>query len=120
MKGTLAIAIAAALLAAAPAGAQSVPQGQIGTIERGNYTCELPGDASGSVGVPQPDAGFTIENASRYSAAQGGGTYLRRGDTVTLTSGPRQGESYRVISPTFLRRIENGQPGRLRCVRSGR
>lgn len=118
MKGTL--IIAAAALAASPVAAQSVPQGQIGTLERGQYSCELPGDANGSVGVPQPEAAFVIENASRYSAAQGSGTYLRRGDTVTFTSGARQGESYRVVSPTFLRRIENGQPGRLRCLRTGR
>ncbi|MGC1270062.1 MAG: elongation factor P [Croceibacterium sp.] len=112
--------IAAAMLLSAPLAAQTVPPGQIGTIERGRYNCELPGNVNGSVGVAQPDASFEIENASRYAAPQGGGTYLRRGDTVTFTSGARQGESYRVISPTFLRRIENGQPGRLRCIRSGR
>lgn len=122
MKGTIATAaaIAAALLATAPLAAQSVPPGQIGTIERGTYNCEMPGDVTGGVGVPQPDESFGIENASRYSSAKGGGTYLRRGDTVTFTSGPRQGESYRVVSPSFLRRIDNGQPGRLRCVRTGR
>jgi len=44
---------------------------------------------------------------------------LRRGDVLQLTSGPRQGESYAVIGGGFLRRIEDGQPGRLRCVRGG-
>ena len=95
-------------------------QGAIGTIARGAYICELPGDAGGLAGVKQPAKAFTIESASRYSSPQGAGTYLRRGDTLQLTSGPRQGESYAVISPGFLRRIESGQPGRLRCVRSGR
>ena len=104
-----------ALLAAAPA----LAQGAIGTVERGTYVCELPGDAAGRAGVPQPERGFTIESASRYSAPQGSGTYLRRGDTLTFTSGPRQGESYSVISPGFFRLNENGQPGRLRCVRGG-
>ena len=103
-------AIAAPLLA----------QGGIGTVERGAYVCELPGDAGGSAGVEQPERAITIESASRYSSPQGSGTYLRRADTVRLTSGPRQGESYAVINAGFLRRIEDGKPGRLRCVRAGR
>lgn len=105
---------------AALATAQDLPQGQIGTIERGHYVCEVPGSATDAASIPQPDANFTIDNSSRYSTAQGNGTYLRRGNRMTFTSGPRQGEEYRVISGTFLRRLENGQPGRLRCVRSGR
>lgn len=115
MKG-LSIAIILAALAAPPA----LAQGAIGTVERGAYVCELPGDAGGSAGVAQPDRALTIESASRYSSPQGSGTYLRRGDTLQLTSGPRQGESYAVISESFLRRIEDGKPGRMRCVRSGR
>jgi hypothetical protein len=62
----------------------------------------------------------TVESASRYSSPQGSGTYLRRGDTLQLTSGPRQGESYAVVGSGFLRRIEDGKPGRLRCVLTGR
>jgi len=115
MKGLSMIVVVAAL-AAAPA----LAQGAIGTVERGQYTCELPGDAGGRAGVVQPDMALTIQSASRYSSPQGSGTYLRRGDMLQLTSGPRQGESYAVVSPSFLRRIENGKPGRLRCVRSGR
>ena len=108
------------LVWAALATAQDLPQGQIGTIERGYYACEVPGSATDAASIPQPEANFTIDNSSRYSTAQGNGTYLRRGNRMTFTSGPRQGEEYRVISGTFLRRLENGQPGRLRCVRSGR
>lgn len=115
MKG-LAIMILAAAVAAAPASGQ----GAIGTVARGAYVCELPGDAAGQAGIEQPEQSFVIESASRYSSPQGSGTYLRRGDTLTLTSGPRRGESFTVLSSGFLRRIENGQPGRLRCVRSGR
>lgn len=100
--------------------APALGQGAIGTIERGTYVCELPGDAGGRAGVEQPGQALTIESASRYSSPQGSGTYLRRGDTLRLTSGPRQGESYAVVSGSFLRRIEDGRPGRLRCVRSGR
>ena len=103
----------------AVAAAPALAQGAIGTLERGSYVCELPGNAAGRAGVEQPEQGFTIESASRYSSPQGAGTYLRRGGTVVLTSGPRQGESYVLVSGGFLRRIENGQPGRLRCVRAG-
>lgn len=111
MKG-FSILVAGAALAATSAAAQ----GPIGILERGTFACELPGNAGTRAGVTQPGAGFTILSASRYSSPQGDGTYLRRGDVVTLTSGPRSGESYAVISSGFLRRIENGQPGKLRCV----
>jgi hypothetical protein len=109
------MAAVAATVSLTPAAAQ----GPIGTVPRGAYQCELPGDAAGSVGQPQPEANFTIESASRYTSAQGGGTYLRRGDTLQMTSGPRQGESYAIVSEGFLRRYDNGKPGRLRCVLSG-
>ena len=102
-----------------PALAPASAQGAIGTIPRGTFVCELPGDAAGQVGVPQPDRNITIESASRYSSPQGSGSYLRRGDTLTLTSGPRQGESFAILSDDFLRLIEDGKPGRLRCVRRG-
>src|SRR5688500_19819545 len=36
-------------------------QGAIGTVERGVYVCELPGDAGGVAGVAQPARNFTIE-----------------------------------------------------------
>lgn len=115
MSGMKALLLLAplAMLTAAPA----LAQGAIGTVERGGYTCELPGDAGGKAGIAQRDRAFAIESASRYSSKQGSGTYLRRGNTLTFTSGARQGESYAVISTGFLRRIEGGQPGRLRCVR---
>jgi hypothetical protein len=99
--------------------APAFAQGAIGVVPRGVYNCELPGDAGGGAGVPQADRRLTIRSASRYASPQGSGTYLRRGDTMTLTSGPRQGERYTVVSNNFLRLIEDGQPGRLRCVRTG-
>jgi hypothetical protein len=114
MKGySILFALAATL--AAP----GLAQGAIGTVPRGTFACELPGDASGQAGIPQPERNLTIDSASRYSSPQGGGSYLRRGDVLTLTSGPRQGESYAVISEGFLRLIEGGRPGRLRCVLRG-
>ena len=110
------------LVAALPALALAMPaagQGQPDTIERGTYVCELPGDAAGAVGIEQPQESFSIRSASRYSSVQGGGTYLRRGDRLTMTSGPRNGDSYQIVSRGFLRKIVNGQPSRLRCVRQG-
>jgi len=110
------------LVAALPALALAMPaagQGQPDTIERGTYVCELPGDAAGDVGIEQPQESFSIRSASRYSSVQGGGTYLRRGDRLTMTSGPRNGDSYQIVSRGFLRKIVNGQPSRLRCVRQG-
>src|SRR5687768_3749498 len=110
LRTLLAAALAAGALSSAAA------QGPIGTVAHGAYVCELPGDAGGLAGQVQPDAGFRVESASRYVAPQGSGTYLRRGDTLTMTSGPRQGERYAVLSNGFLRRIEDDRPGRLRCV----
>jgi hypothetical protein len=107
------------MLLAAGFAAPALAQGAIGTLERGAFVCELPGNAAGQAGIPQPARNFTIENAARYSSSQGSGTYLRRGNTLTFTSGPRQGESYQIASERFLRLIEDGQPGRLRCVRQG-
>ncbi|RJY08700.1 elongation factor P [Aurantiacibacter aquimixticola] len=101
-------------LAAAPVAAQEM----IGTIERGVYRCELPGDAGGPASIAQPEESFTILSASRYSSPQGNGTYLRRGSRVTMTSGPRNGTTYAIVGDGFLRKIENGEPSRLRCIRS--
>src|SRR5688500_12818483 len=115
MKG-LPIAIILVAFTATPVRSQ----GAIGTVQRGAYVCDRPGYAGGSAGVAQPAGALTLERASRYSSPQGAGTYLRRGDTLQLTSGPRQGESYAVIGEGFLRLLEDGKPGRLRCVRSGR
>ena len=108
-----------ALVLAGSLATPAFAQGAMGTVPRGTFACELPGDAAGRAGLAQPERNITIESASRYSSPQGGGSYLRRGDTLTLTSGPRQGESYAILSDGFLRLIENGKPGRLRCVRQG-
>ena len=101
---------------AAPAMAQE----QLGTIERGHYVCELPGDATAEAGEEQPGESFSIESASRYTAVQGSGTYLRRGDTLIMTSGPRNGDRYRIMGNGFLRKLSGDTPGRLRCVRQSR
>ncbi len=95
-------------------------QGPISTVERGRYVCELPSDVPGDVAVEQPQESFEIAGASRYRSPQGNGTYLRRGDRVLMSSGPRNGVAYEVISPSLLRKVENGEPSRLRCFWRGR
>ena len=104
----------------AVAAAPVLAAGPVGTAQRGTYSCELPGNAAGAAGVAQPQDDFRIASASRYQSARGNGTYLRQGDMIRFTSGPRSGEAYHMESEGFFRRLEaDGKPGRLRCVRSG-
>ncbi|AKH41425.1 hypothetical protein FHS61_001913 [Altererythrobacter atlanticus] len=119
MKHRLILSLVSAALAAGlamPAGAE----GPIGTVERGTYVCELPGDANGPRGRILEGQGFTIKSASRYTTDNGHGTYLRRGDELVMTSGPHKGDRYAVISASFLRKMEDGKPGRIRCIRKSR
>lgn len=102
----------------------SVPalaQQDIGTMPRGEYRCELPGDAAGAAGVEQAEESFTILSASRYRSGDGRGTYLRRGNMLSMTSGPRNGDRYVIVSENFLRKLDaDGKPTRLRCIRARR
>jgi hypothetical protein len=100
--------------------ALSASGGRLGTLERGAWACELPGDAEVSRGVPVPEAGFEITNSSTYSADGGRGNYLRTGDRVTMTTGPRKGDRYSVESERFLRKLgETGEETGLRCIKLG-
>jgi hypothetical protein len=102
---------------AGAAASVALAKGPIDTVTRGPYVCELPGDGDVGPGKPQADEHFTVETGSRYRTAQGAGTYLRRGASVEMTSGPFKGKKYQVIRPGFLRQLgADGQPGRLRCV----
>lgn len=111
---------ALALALAIPLQAPLHAQGPISTVERGRYVCELPAEVAGVVALEQPAESFEIAGASRYRSPQGNGTYLRRGDRMMMTSGPRNGMEYVVLSNSMLRKIENGEPGRLRCFWRGR
>jgi hypothetical protein len=104
------------LLVAAPA--IGAPGGAIGTMQRGHYVCELPGDANGPAGLRVPDSDFTITNASSYQSMGLSGTYLLTDNVLTMTSGPMQGQRYRKKSGNFLRLIApDGSDSALRCVR---
>lgn len=107
----------ALLLAAVPALA-GVPGGKIDTLDAGTYICELPGDAAGAAGIRQPDEAFEIVNANTYRTAQGRGSYLLTGDTLTMTSGPKRGQRFHRLSDRFLRLMDaNGKDSALRCIR---
>ena len=108
----------AVTLAAAPA--LAVSGGQLDTIERGPWACEMPGDAGTTPGVATPEADFIITNGSTYHVPEGHGTYLRTGDDVRMTSGPRQGDRYTLQSEHFLRKLDsNGKDTGLRCIKLG-
>jgi hypothetical protein len=101
---------------AAPA--LAVPGGPIGHMPPGNYLCEMPGDATGPVGLRVPDEDFAVVNANTYRTAKGRGTYLLTGDRLVMTSGPKNGQAFHRISDNFLRKLAaDGQDGVLRCVR---
>ena len=100
--------------------ALAAPGGKIDSLPQGEFTCELPGDATGPVGHPVPEEGFTVINGSTYRSPAGRGTYLLTGDTLTMTAGPKRGERFHRISDNFLRKLDAaGAETALRCVRRG-
>lgn len=114
-RAAYALAAIASLALAAPIAA--VPGGEIGTLEQGRYTCELPGDATGPVGLHVAEADFTVISASSYRADGTLGSYLLTGDRVVMTNGPHRGQKFHRMSRGFLREIAaDGSEGRLRCV----
>jgi hypothetical protein len=107
-----------ALLLATPL--LAVTGGKLGTIDRGSWVCEMPGDAGSGRGIPVDGADFVITPSSTYRTETGTGTYLRTGDTVTMTSGPRMGERYRVQTERMLKKLaEDGSDEGMRCVKLG-
>lgn len=109
-------AIPLALLLSAPA--LAAPGGPIGTLPQGDYACEAPGDAAGPAGIRAPERDFTVTSASSYAVGLRTGSYLYTGGLVRMTSGPRQGETYRRVGAGMLRQVgPGGEPLPLRCVR---
>ncbi len=108
------------LAAAFAAPALAAPGGKLETLEPGKWYCELPGDAE-TIATPQPREDFTAVPDSSYRLEDGRtGTYLRLGDLVTLTSGPRDGERFRLSSEAMMHRLDAaGNQTSLRCVRAG-
>lgn len=102
------------------ASASAADSGRLTTLERGEYTCEMPGDAATQRGVPVPEQSFKIINASAYVVNGKRGKYLRLGENVTMTSGPLKANRYLLKSDRFLRQVgRDGEFTGLRCVKQG-
>lgn len=116
-------AFAASLAALNPAAGQqerAPASGPLGTMPHGTYACALPGDAGGAAYTPAPAHDFRIIPASRYSTAQGEGTYLLRGRDLTFTQGPKKGERFAREGDYQLRKLNaDGSRSELICTRTG-
>lgn len=115
MKLSQTLVIAGLATLAAPV--LAAPGGPLGTLRPGSYVCELPGDAAGAVGHPVEAEGFAIIDARSYGVGLDRGTYLLLGDRLTMTSGPKRGQTFHQLGGGFLRRTESGVDTALRCVR---
>jgi hypothetical protein len=94
--------------------------GMLRTMPHGTYQCALPGDAAGEAYLVVPAEGFRIGTASSYRSAQGIGTYLMRGRSLTFTRGPRKGERFYRLGDNQLQRVDaDGTRSKLLCTRLG-
>lgn len=108
--------LAAMAVLAAPVFAQ----GQLDLLPQGQYTCALPGNASGKAWNEVPQRNFVITGASSYRAGNGSGTYLMEGSRVTFTRGPMKGQKMQRVASGMVQEIKSdGKLGRLRCHRGG-
>jgi hypothetical protein len=118
MKPLIGLASLGLILASAPAFAAD--SGRLTTMERGQYVCEMPGDAASQRGVPVPEQSFKVINASAYVAGGKRGKYLRLGENVTMTTGPLKANRYVLKNDRFLRQVSrDGEFTGLRCVKQG-
>lgn len=98
-----------------------VPGGRIHTLAIGQYSCEMPGDATGPAGKAVPEYDFRVVNASSYKAGGLRGSYLYTGSRVVMTGGKLKGLTLHRISEGFLREVNpDGTDGPMRCVRTSR
>lgn len=92
--------------------------GMLRTLPHGAYECAMPGDAGGRAYEVRADEGFRISTASRYSDKDGTGTYILRGDMLTFTAGPKNGERFKRVGENQLRKTNaSGKRGSLLCTR---
>lgn len=101
----------------------SVPtlaQGRLALLDRGQYVCALPGDASGAAWSEQEGRDFVVTGGSSYRTAKGSGTYLMEGKLVTFTRGPMRGAKFMRLRSGLLQQVgKDGKLARLRCHRTG-
>ena len=92
--------------------------GMLRTMPHGAYECAWPGDAGGNAYRVVAEEGFRISTASRYSVNSQTGTYILRGDKLTFTAGPKNGERFDRVGENQLRKVErNGTKSELLCTR---
>lgn len=92
--------------------------GMLRTLPHGEYECALPGDAGGRSYEIVPSEGFRISTASRYSDRDGTGTYILRGNKLTFTAGPKNGQRFERVSENQLRKTNSdGKRSELLCTR---
>ena len=104
-----------------PAGNRAAPTGgMLGTLQRGEWECALPGDAAGEAYVVVPEEGFRIGTASSYRNPEGLGIYLLRGNELVFTRGPKKDQRFEVLGENSLRKLgPDGAPTKLICTRLG-
>ena len=109
------------LALAAAAVSPALADDRVGTLQQGLYECGMPGDAAGKAWIADPAKSFEIVGASSYRSAQGGGTYLRRGQRIVFTRGPMKDMQLERLGSGLLQVVNgDGTLGRLRCHRAGR
>ena len=98
---------------------QAAPSsGMLRTMPHGAYECALPGDAGGKAYRVVAEEGFRISTASRYSVNGDTGTYILRGDKLTFTAGPKNGEKFDRVGENQLRKVKlDGTKSELLCIR---
>lgn len=103
-----------------PANLYAQDGGMLGTMPKGNYECAFPGSAATKAIDHRAEEDFRLSSASRYSTADGSGTYLLKGDIFTFTRGPKKGDRYLRVGIAQLRKLDDqGNTTRLLCVRRG-
>ena len=114
-----ALTFLAAFSVAAAAAATHAHDGRLDTLKRGYYACERPGDAEVGPGIAANEYDFLVINASRYRTPDGTGTYLRTGEKVQMTSGPRKGDAFAMKGERFLEMTAGeGSAHSIRCILS--
>jgi len=92
--------------------------GMLRTMPHGIYECALPGDAGGRAFEIVASEGFRISTASRYTDEKGAGTYILRGDKLTFTAGPKNGQRFDRVGQNQLRKVKaDGKDSDLLCTR---
>jgi len=96
---------------------QAVPGGKLKTLQLGDWTCEVPGDAA-VMPIAKPELSFVTVPDSSYKSPDGKrGSYLRLTGEVTLTSGVFSGRRFVMDGEEIMREIgSGGKESGIRCV----